>query len=152
MTEERFQVTPLVPLTFQYNYRVGEYLERYLQGLAERKILGIRCPECKRVLVPPRSACGQCAARPDQWVELKPLGTVENFTVAHVSIDKGEIRDLPAPAILALIRIEGADSLLMARVENLNPGECRIGLRVRAVWKDKPEGNVHDLNHFEPAA
>jgi len=141
----------MVPLTFQYNYRVGAYLEKYLQGLSERKILGVRCSECKRVLVPPRSACGQCASRPDQWVEVKPHGTLENFTVGTVAIEKGEIQDLPAPVILGLIRLEGADSLLMARIGNLEPEACRVGMRVRAVWKEKPEGNVHDLDHFEPA-
>jgi len=146
----RFQVTPMVPLTFTYNYRVGAYLERYLTGLSERKIWGVRCPECKRVLLPPRSACGRCSTRPQEWVEVKPFGTLENFTVAHVDIEKGEVRDLPAPRVLGLIRLEGADSLLLARIEGIKPENCRAGLRLRAVWKEKPEGNVHDLDHFEP--
>ena len=88
MAEEHFQVTPMVPLTFMYNYRAGAYLERYLQGLTEKKILGVRCPQCKRVLLPPRSACGSCSTRPEEWVEVDSSGTLENFTVAHVTIEK----------------------------------------------------------------
>ena len=77
MPEELQHLTPMVPLSFTYNYRVGEYMEKYLQGLAEKKILGVRCPGCKRVLLPPRSACGACNATPDEWIEIDPVGTLE---------------------------------------------------------------------------
>jgi len=151
MPPEHFHVRPTVPLTFVYNYRVGASMERYLQGLAERKILGVRCPGCGRVLVPPRSACGRCAARPDEWVEVGPAGTLETFTVAHVTVEKGEVRDLDAPVIVGMIRLDGADSLLTARVRGVPHAECRVGRRVRAVWKEAPAGNLHDLVGFEPA-
>jgi len=150
MAEEHVHVRPMVPLTFTYNYRVGQPMERYLLGLAEKRILGVRCPECKRVLLPPRSACGACAARPDEWVEVNPTGTLERFTVAHVTVDKGEIRDLDAPVVIGMIRLDGADSLLTARVEGISPAQCRTGIRVRAVWKDPPAGTYDDLDHFEP--
>lgn len=152
MAEEHVHVRPMVPLTFTYNYRVGQPLERYLRGLAEKRILGVRCPACKRVLLPPRSACGACATRPDEWVEVRPTGTLEQFTVAHVSLEQGEIRDRDAPVILGLIRLDGADSLLTARVEGIPPEQCRNGVRVRAVWRDPPQGDHGDLDHFEPEA
>ena len=152
MAEEHFIVKPMVPLTFMYNYRAGAYLEKYLQGLSEKKILGVRCPQCKRVLLPPRSACGPCSAKPEEWVEVAPTGTLENFTVGHVTIEKGgEVKDLGEPVIIGMIRLDGVDSLLTAKVKGLNPDECSTGLRVRAVWKEKPEGTLHDLEHFEPA-
>ncbi len=151
MAQEHFQVNPTVPLTFMYNYHVGRSMETYLEGLAQKKILGVRCPTCKRVLIPPRSACGTCAARPGEWVEVKPEGTLVTFTVAHVAVEKSEIRDLEKPFILGLIRLDGADSLLTSRVEGIGPDACRNGMRVRAVWKDTPAGDFHDLEHFEPA-
>ncbi len=150
MAEERFQVKPLVPLTFMYNYRVGAFLEKYIQGLSEKKILGVRCPECKRVLLPPRSSCGSCSAKPAEWVDVKPEGVLVNFTVAHVNIEKGEVKDLEAPEIIGMIRLEGADSLLTAKVQGVPPDACEAGLRLRAVWKDPPEGTLLDLDHFEP--
>jgi len=152
MAEEHFLVTPMVPLTFMYNYRVGPYLEKYIQGLSEKKILGVRCPACKRVLLPPRSACGQCATRPDEWVEAQQTGTLENFTVAHVMIEKGEIKDLEEPVILGMIRLDGADSLLSAKVQGISPDDCRAGVRVQAVWREEPKGDLLDLDHFEPTA
>lgn len=150
MAEERFQVRPMVPLTFMYNYHVGAFMERFIQGLSDKKILGVSCPECKRVLVPPRSACGQCSAKPDAWVEVQPEGVLENFTVAHVTIEQGQVKDLDAPEIIGMIRLNGADSLLAAKIRGISPEACKAGLRVRAVWKDPPEGTVLDLEHFEP--
>ena len=149
MAVEHHYVTPMVPLTFTYNYRVGAFMEKYLQGLAEKRLYGVRCPGCKRVLVPPRSACGQCHARPDEWVELPASGTLEYFTVAHVCIEKGEIKDLAQPVIIGMVRVDGADSLLTAKIQGVAPSECRSGLRVKAVLKDPPAGTVHDLDHFK---
>ena len=150
MPVEHQYVTTMVPLTFTYNYRVGAYLEKYLQGLAQKKLFGVKCPKCKRVLLPPRSACGLCHTQPEEWVEVQPTGTLEIFTVAHVTIEKGEIKDLPEPLIIGMIRLDGADSLLTARIQGTKPDRCRKGLRLKAVWKDPPGGTVHDLDHFEP--
>ena len=149
MSTEPYHVEPMVPLTFMYTNRVGEYMEKFLQGLAEKKILGIQCPECKRVLVPPRSACGQCNTRPEEWVEVQPTGVLENFTIGHVTIEEGEIKDLNQPVIIGMVRLDNAQSLLTARITGIKPEECKTGIRVQAVWKDQPEGTVKDLDHFE---
>ena len=151
MPEELQHLTPMVPLSFTYNYRVGEYMEKYLQGLAEKKILGVRCPGCKRVLLPPRSACGACNATPDEWIEIDPVGTLENFTVGHVTVGKSEITDLTEPVIVGQIRLDGADSLLTAHVRGVDPMSLKRGMRLRAVWRDETKGDVHDLDCFEPA-
>ncbi len=151
MFEQHHYVTPIVPLTFMYNYRVGAYMERYLRGLAQKKILGVRCRMCKRVLVPPRSTCGPCHTGLDEWVEVGPTGVLENFTVAHVYIEKGQIKDLPIPAIIGMIRLDGADSLVTGKVQGVAPDHCYRGLRVRAVWREVPKGEIRDLDHYEPA-
>jgi uncharacterized OB-fold protein len=49
-----------------------------------------------------------------------------------------------------MIRLDGADSLLTAKVQGIRPERCKRGLRLKAVWKDEPKGTVHDLDHFEP--
>ncbi len=70
-------------------------------------------------------------------------------TVAHVRVEKGEILDLAEPMIIGLVKLDGADSLLTAKIQGIAPGACRQGLRVMAVWKDQPTGTVRDLDHFE---
>lgn len=149
-TEEDF-ITPAIPMDFTYNYRIGPYMTRYLEGFKERKILGSRCPGCRKIAVPPRKYCGVCNKVMEEFVELPQEGTLENFTVGHVVLEKGALKPAEAPYLLGLIRLDENASLLLARVEGLEPAEARQGLRVKAVWKDQVEGDYGDLDHFAPA-
>ncbi|MEW6203604.1 MAG: Zn-ribbon domain-containing OB-fold protein [bacterium] len=143
-------VTPFVPLTFGYNYYIGKYLEKYIQSLGEKRILGIKCGGCERVIVPPRSTCGKCNLTMEEWVEVGPEGMVVNYTIAYVKIVNGEIKDLSEPAIIAMIRLDGADSLIDCTIKGITPDKIKPGIRVKAVWKDEMKGRVTDLDHFEP--
>lgn len=149
MSEEHILTNVIVPLSFPYNNHVGYYLDRYISGLGEKKILAITCPSCKRVYLPPRQVCGRCNADMSDWVEVGNEGTVENFTVAKVSIDKGEVKDSNEPYIVAQVKLNGADSLLTVRI-NADSGSMKKGMRVKPVFKDEPKGTVGDLEHFEP--
>ncbi|WP_218184355.1 Zn-ribbon domain-containing OB-fold protein [Aeropyrum camini] len=46
----------------KYMFSAGQAQSRFLQGLREGRILGVRCPRCGRVYVPPRSYCEYCFA------------------------------------------------------------------------------------------
>jgi len=74
---EKLVVDVQVPVDYTYNYRIGPYLEKYIKGLGEKKILGVTCPECNKVPVPPRKICGACNRVLDEWVEVGPAGTVK---------------------------------------------------------------------------
>jgi uncharacterized protein len=140
----------LAPLDFGYNYRVGSYLQRYIDALKEKRIVGAKCPQCGKVAVPPRKYCGVCNKVRDEFVEVSQEGTLENFTVGHVTIDKGQVNKAESPYVLGMIKLDGADNLLLAKVEGAPPGEVKSGMRLKAVWKDQTEGNYSDLDHFEP--
>jgi len=140
----------VVPIDFPYNYRVGQYLEKYIQGLAEKKILGIKCPGCGKVVVPPRKICGTCNRVMEEWVEVGPEGTVESYTVGHVKLDKGKVETCDPPRLIAMIKLEGATSLLVAEVRGVEPGDLKDGLKVRAVFKEPPTDSLEDLDYFEP--
>ena len=58
MSEEHRLTNVIVPLSFTYNYRVGAWLDKYIDGLGEKKILAVKCPECGKVILPPRQVCG----------------------------------------------------------------------------------------------
>ncbi len=138
-----------VPITFLYKNRVGQFLEKYLDGLKEKKILGIQCPNCKKVYVPPRSVCGRCHKSMDNFVELEQYGTLENFTIAYVNIDNGEFKDT-SPYIIGMIKLSNADSLFSAVVKVNSIKDVKTGMKVKAVWSDTTKGNYNDLSHFEP--
>ena len=143
--------TSVVPLDFTYNYRVGPYLEKYIQGLGQKKILGSKCPGCGKVAVPPRKLCGACnlIADVDGLVECGPVGTVENFTVGHVRLEKGLVEKLDAPQVLAMVMLDGASVPLLAEVRGINPADVKNGMSVKAVFKDPAEDSLEDLSHFE---
>ena len=141
---------PKVPLDFQNNYRVGAYLQRYLDGFKEKKILGAKCSQCGRVVVPPRKYCGACNLVMEEFVELPQEGVLENFTVGHVTLEKGQLNKAESPYVLGMVRLDGAGNAMLARL-NVAPAEARTGMKVKAVWKDQVEGEYSDLDCFEPA-
>ncbi len=147
---EETYLTPVVPMDFTYNYRVGPYITRYLDGFKEKKILGSKCPGCSLVAVPPRKFCGVCNKVMEEMVEVSQEGTLENFTVGHVTIEKGKLSPADAPYVLGLVKLDGATSALLAKVEGVSPAEVKTGMKVKAVWKDPVEGDYGDLDHFEP--
>jgi len=148
--EEKSFIEVTVPMDFNYHYRIGPYITRYLEGFRERKILGSRCPACGKTAVPPRKYCGQCNMLMEEFVELPQEGTLENYTVGHVTLEKGQILPVEEPYTVGLIRLDDNASLLLARVKGLRPGEAATGMRVRAVWRDEVQGDYADLDHFEP--
>ena len=52
------------PMRLEYRYSAGEATSRFLRGIAQGKILGQRCPSCKKVYVPPRGSCPRAPSRP----------------------------------------------------------------------------------------
>lgn len=143
---------PKVPLDFQYNNRVGIGIERFLRGFGEKKIMGSKCPSCGKVAVPPRTVCGACNAAVSEFVEVSQEGSLVNFTVAHVQMVKGQrLEKAESPYVLGLVKLDGADSLLLARISGMDPSDLKVGMRVKAVWKEEVQGDYTDLDHFQPA-
>ena len=149
--QERIVANAVVPLDFTYNYRVGQYVERYIKGLGQKKIMGVKCPGDSSVIVPPRKYCGRCNEIMNEWVEVGPEGTVENFTVGHVNLNKGAVEKADTEYVVALIKLDGATSLLPAKVQGVSPVDVEVGMRVKAVFKNPAEDSLEDLSHFEPA-
>lgn len=142
-------VTVSIPIIPANKWCTGKFMEKFiLDGFKNKKIIGSECQSCKRVYVPPRSVCGRCFSNIDvnSTVELKDEGVVESFTVAYVSLEGMGVgfKDIE-PTTIALIKIDGAYSGIIYKVK----GEVRVGTRVKAVWKEKTEGSLSDLEYFE---
>ncbi len=144
-------VRATVPITFAYKNRVGHALEQYINGLKEKKILGVKCPACKKVYVPPRTVCSKCHKPIDQMVEVGQEGVLKNFTTAHVNIVNGEITGVQQPYIIGLIKLPGASSLISGIIKTPSVHDVKTGMKVKAVWKETTQGDYNDLAYFEPA-
>lgn len=142
-------INAIVPLSFTYNNRAGQFLERFIKGLGQKRIMGVKCPRCNKVYLPPRSSCGKCFTPMTKWVEVSQDGTLHNFTIGHVTVENGEIMKSPSPVIIGMIKLRNATSLITAVVTGAAPEDLKPGLKVRAVWKEPPEESLTSLDHFE---
>jgi len=133
-------------------YTAGVAGDRWLRALQnEGKLYGTRCAHCEVTYVPARLYCERCMAHlgDDAWIEVGPAGVVESFTVLRVGLD-----DRPAaPRIIALLRLDGADTLFVHELAELGAQKPSIGLRVKAVLKPQAErtASIRDIAHFSPA-
>ena len=130
-------------------YFAGRVGSKFIIALRdERKILGVKCEKCDKVFVPPREYCEKCLSKLDEnWVELSNEGVITNYTVVNYN-DKHLPRR--APYILALIKVDGADTPFPHIVEGIDAEDVKVGMKVKAVFAEETTNTILDLDHFEP--
>jgi len=134
-----------------YEHSVGALASRfYIELRDNKKIMGIRCPECNKVIMPPRSVCAKCFSKLDesQFVELTGKGTVTTYTVVNYY---EPVHPVDAPFACAVIKLDGADTGLTHLLGEVDFDEIEAGMRVEPVFKQKREGNLLDIEYFKPS-
>jgi len=136
-------------LALPYTYFAGRVGSKFTTTIRDKqKIMGVKCNTCNKVFVPPRQTCERCMEDiRDNWVELKNNGAVTNFTVVRYD-DKHLPRK--APFILAMIRLDGADTPMTHILEGIDPEKVQEGLKVKAVFARQTTNTILDIDHFEP--
>lgn len=146
-----------IPCTVDIPYRfaAGKYLSRFLLELRDNgKFLGIRCPVCKRVQLPPRIVCAVCHVKNSEWVELGRDGTLTAFTIMHLPLtDPTTGKPHEPPFCYGSVRLDGSDSVVDYFL-NVEPDirRLRVGMRMRVVLKPREEriGDLSDILYFDP--
>jgi len=133
-----------------FHWSVGRYGSKFLTELRDhKKILGIKCPSCGKVLVPPRRVCGRCFVEMSEFLELPPQGTLTAFTVLMFSfVDPDTGTERPVPYGYGYVRFDGADNTFPHFLEETNWKKIKIGQRVEAVFEEKRRGHLLDIKHF----
>ncbi len=136
-------------LALPYSYFAGRVGSTFITTLRDKKkILGVKCPVCNKVYLPPRQTCERDLTDiRDNWVEVQPSGEVVNFTVVRYD-DKYLPRK--APFVLALIKLDGADTPIVHILDGVSPEEVVIGMKVEAVFSSSPTNTILDIAHFAP--
>ena len=137
------------PVRLAYQHTASPAESAYLRGLAEGRLLGRRCPECGKVYIPSRVTCPADGVPTDTEVELPDTGTVTTFCVVNVAYPGQQVTP---PYVAAAVLLDGADIALTHLVLGCPPGEVRMGMRVRAVWRPRGEWDTtaETISHFAP--
>ena len=133
-----------IPMT----YSAGAVGSRFLIELRDNKrIMGLRCPKCNTVYVPPRSTCESCFGELNEWVEVSHEGAVLTYTVV---CQPSPMLPAEPPIIYGIIRLDGAGTGFVHLLGEVKPEELKVGMRVKAVFKEERTASVLDIKYFRP--
>ena len=146
--------TALNNIWLPYHFALGPAFHRWFEGLKQEKILGNKCPKCKKVLVPARSFCPECNVDMGEWVEVSQEGQIVTYTIAHKDFYGAPSKP---PFVYAMIRLDGTDCNFLHLVGNVDLSDPKKltskitqGIRVKAVWNKEKKGHMLDLKYFQP--
>lgn len=134
-----------------YRWTAGEVMGGFLAELRETgRILGARCPGCRKTWAPPPDGCPACHADfgPSDLREVGPEGTVTSYTRVRTRL---WAEPTSPPYALVAVRLDGADTDLVHLVRDRSLLErLAVGMRLRARPR-APEartGEVLDIDGF----
>ncbi|HOT52267.1 MAG TPA: Zn-ribbon domain-containing OB-fold protein, partial [Candidatus Hydrogenedentes bacterium] len=135
-------------MALPYQYYAGAIGSQFIVALRDdKRILGVRCEKCRKTFVPPRQSCERCfSSLTDHWVEVGSSGVLTGFTVIRYA---EPYQPKEPPYVLALIKLDGADTPIAHILECGDARNARIGMRVRAVFSEKPRDTILAISHFE---
>jgi uncharacterized OB-fold protein len=135
------------PVHIDYIASPGAAQARFLKGMSEGKILGERCPTCKKVYCPPRGSCPTDGVPTAEQVELAGTGTVTTFCVVNIPFAGQSVE---CPYVSASVLFDGADIPLFGLIQDIPWEEVRMGLRVEAVWADELKPSLESIKYYRP--
>lgn len=133
-----------------HRYTAGLAGEEFFTALRDKGIfLATRCDDDGVTYSPARAFCERCLKALDEYFEVGPLGTLESFTVVHRGLEDETLAD---PIVIGLIRLDGADTVLVHRIDGQARANLEIGMPVEPVIKPRSArtGSLNDIEHFRP--
>ncbi len=125
-------------------------MDKFYDGLKEKRFIGSKCSKCGRVMVPPRSRCGKCFAKAEEFVDLPETGVLKNFTITPYKINEKRIKNVKRDTIIGLVKLDEADTAMALPIISANPGSLTDDVKVKVVWAEKTKGAPKDIKGFEP--
>lgn len=133
-----------IPFVARFRWSVGELFDEFLSNLRNAKLIASKCG-CGYTVLPPRTRCPKCYAKMgrENLVEISGRGIVESYTKVFFKFDgSGNEIWLDKPEILAMVRFEGVNSLLVFPYLD---AEISEGIEVEIVWREERSGSVSDI-------
>jgi uncharacterized protein len=130
----------LYDASITYRNPVPDATERAVAASKEGRLLGLRCPICRRVYAGGRGYCPVDALElgPDCEVDLPHTGTITNYSIVTPVQYPGQTETEPFARVFVLL--DDTDVIVpYAAVIDLPADEVRVGRRVSAVWASPAE-------------
>ncbi len=137
------------PVRLEYTVSAGKALSRFLAALVEGRIVGMRCPSCRKVYVPARGSCPACGVSLTEDVPVKDTGTLCTYCIVNVPF---EGQTMKLPYVYAAVLLDGADIPILHLVD-APASDARMGMRVKAEWAP-PEArkpSLESIRCFTPS-
>lgn len=151
MTEKEHIIIESGDAVQPFAYSVGMYGSKFFAELRDnRRFMGVKCPKCKKVYIPPRGVCGQCFVEMKDWVEVGPQGVIGTFTILRFAfIDPETGAQKPIPYGYGFIKFDGADTLFQHYISVEDEKKIKIGARVEPVFSKDRKGSIRDIEYFK---
>jgi uncharacterized OB-fold protein len=137
------------PVAMRVEHSASPQETRYLLALQQGRLVGQRCPVCRKVYIPPRGACPVDGVPTEEEVTLPDRGIVTTFCIVNVPFYGQKIKP---PYVCAYILLDGADIAFLHLILDCPAEDVRMGMRVEAVWKPREEWGpgLSNITHFRP--
>ena len=150
MSEERdYCYTVPGKMSLPYQYFAGAVGSKFIVALRdEKKILAVRGENTGTTYLPPRQVCDRTFEDlTDKWVEVSDEGVVTGFTVVRYS---EPYQPKEPPFVMALLKLDGADTAIVHLLECGDVADAKVGMRVKAVFAEERKNNILEIQHFVP--
>ena len=144
---EEYHVIPK-KITIPFSYTVGKVASRFFTELRDnRRIMGVRCRSCKKVIVPPQLICVECFEKTEDWIEVGPGGVLLNYTVVE---SPEQHYPMKTPFIMGIIKLDGSDTNLIHFISGIDVKKDNINIRLVPKFAESRKGSIRDIEYFEP--
>jgi uncharacterized OB-fold protein len=133
-------------IEYTYTRSTGPVIGAFLTGLRDGRVVGIRAAD-GRVLVPPVDYDPVTSEDLTELVDVADAGVVTTWSWNDTPLAG---QPLDRPFAWALVRLDGADTGLLAAVDAGSAAAMSSGMRVRARWAEQRVGSIRDIVCFEP--
>jgi uncharacterized OB-fold protein len=133
-------------LEYTYTRSVGPVIGRFLAGLREGRITGVRTAS-GRVLVPPTEYDPETGEACDEVVDVASSGVVKTWAWLAEARPRCPLQ---RPFAWALIQLDGADTAMLHAVDAGSIDRMHTGMRVTVRWAAERSGRIEDIACFEP--
>jgi uncharacterized protein len=137
------------PVRLEYDYTPGRALSSFLGRVTDGKLTGRRCGSCEQVYIPSREVCPRCGVPTERDVEVSDKGTISTFCVVNLPFAGQAVE---CPYVCASVLLDGSDIPVFHLIQETDPSEVRMGMRVQAVWAEpeEREPTLGSIKYFKP--